>query len=111
MTSSYFYHVHATIVRWAHHGPAQFGRQTWPYRKAPRRFKSSSKDSCPVPVFGYQRHPETASGRLPACSDKGPSFRIGSARLAPKTPLGRVVLPCIRQLAASHASGHQIPNS
>ncbi|MQL69031.1 hypothetical protein Taro_001313 [Colocasia esculenta] len=31
----------------------------------------------------YQRDPVTVSGHRPACSDKGPSFRAGSARFAP----------------------------
>ncbi|MQL81043.1 hypothetical protein Taro_013497 [Colocasia esculenta] len=101
----------ATIVRWAHHGPAQFGRRTWPYRKTPRHFKSSFKVPSPVPALGYQWDPKATFGRLTACSDKGPSFRVGTARLAPKTPSKRTALPYIRHLAASHASGHQVPSS
>ncbi|MQL86460.1 hypothetical protein Taro_018991, partial [Colocasia esculenta] len=64
----------------------QFSRRTWPYRKAPRYFKSSFKVPSPVPAFGYQRDPKAASGCLVACSVKGPSFRAGSARLVPKIP-------------------------
>ncbi|MQL79452.1 hypothetical protein Taro_011894 [Colocasia esculenta] len=86
-------------------------RRTWPYRKAPRRFKSGFKDPCPVPAFRYQRDPVATSGHRPACSDKGPSFRAGSARFAPKTPSALTTLPYIRQLTVSQASGRQVPSS
>ncbi|MQM21251.1 hypothetical protein Taro_054287 [Colocasia esculenta] len=74
----------ATIVNWAHHGPTQFGGRTWPYRKAPRHFKSSFKVPSPVPAFGSQRDPKATFGHLIACSAQGPPFRTGSARLVSK---------------------------
>ncbi|MQM08574.1 hypothetical protein Taro_041429 [Colocasia esculenta] len=70
----------ATIVYWAHHGPPQSGRQTWPHHKAPRRSKDGFEDPCSVPADRYQRDPAIASEHHPACSNRGPSFRIESAR-------------------------------
>ncbi|MQL95671.1 hypothetical protein Taro_028337, partial [Colocasia esculenta] len=53
-----------TIVRWTHHGPAQFGRRTWPYHKTPRHFKNNFKLLSPV------------SARIPA----GPKSRLRAPR-------------------------------